>query len=240
VNRLKLVFLLSLFMLLVMPIFGVTTGELKIIKTVIKEGDVVFDVGANVGNWSKNVLAVCPKVKIYAFEPIPSIYSLLMKKFNNYKFFAYNIAFSSCAGNKEFYFYPKDSAKSGFYDREILRNVCSLVPRKIVVKVDTLSTFCERNNIIKIDFLKIDTEGEELHVLLGAKDLLEKNNISIIQFEYGGCYKDSGTTLREVYDLLSSFGYSLFKRTKKGLIKVEKWRDELEDFGYSNYLAMVE
>ena len=53
---------------------------------------------------------------------------------------------------------------------------------EIIVQQKKLSNFMEKNNIPKIDFLKIDTEGYELNVLLGLENHLKK--ISLIMFEH--------------------------------------------------------
>lgn len=160
-------------------------------------------------------------------------------KFLDRKFFPYNFAISNFIGKKDFYFYSKVSGLSGFYDRPILKEQFNLNSRVVTVEVNSLDLFCKRNNITYIDFLKIDTEGEEFKVLTGGYNLLKNNSIYAIQFEYGGCYVDSKTTLKEVYNLLSGLGYSLFRIIPEGLIKILKWRDELENFRYSNYLAVL-
>ena len=48
----------------------------------------------------------------------------------------------------------------------------------------TLDTFVEQHGIKNIDFLKIDTEGFELEVLQGAKQLLSEGKIGTVIFEY--------------------------------------------------------
>jgi len=214
-------------------------GELNVIRSLIRPGDLVFDVGANVGKWSDSVTSNVTDVTLYAFEPLPSVFDELSENFKNKNGFAYNLALSNFIGTKEFYYYHNHSTNSGFYDRKILREDYKLSPEEVRVRVDTLDVFCQKNEINKIDFLKIDTEGEELNVLLGAVNLLKARSISIIQFEYGGCYIDSKSTLREVYELLSGFGYSVYRIDYEGLIKISNWRDELENYKYSNYLAVV-
>ena len=47
--------------------------------------------------------------------------------------------------------------------------------------------------------MKIDVEGAELDVLLGAKELLNKGHIDYLQFEYGGTFVDANVTLRQVF-----------------------------------------
>ena len=107
------------------------------------------------------------------------------------------------------------------------------------MKTITLDSFCKKNQILHIDFLKIDTEGSELGVLLGAHNLLTNKQIEIIQFEYGGTYPDAGITLKEVYNLLEKNGYRVFRIIPNGLIQISRWRDALENARYSNYLAIA-
>ncbi|MBK8024283.1 MAG: FkbM family methyltransferase [Chloroflexi bacterium] len=53
------------------------------------------------------------------------------------------------------------------------------------VKVDTLDDYCARNAVESIDYLKIDVEGYEMEVMLGAESLLSSGQIGLIHFEYG-------------------------------------------------------
>jgi hypothetical protein len=55
--------------------------------------------------------------------------------------------------------------------------------RKTLVSLSTLGSFCRDHGIQRIDFLKIDTEGNELKVLQGAKSMLQSNSIHSIQLE---------------------------------------------------------
>jgi FkbM family methyltransferase len=63
--------------------------------------------------------------------------------------------------------------------------------------ISTVDTYCKEHNIGCIDFIKIDTEGYDYKVLLGAKDLLESTKIKHIQFEYWD-------GVRKFYELLSN------------------------------------
>lgn len=86
--------------------------------------------------------------------------------------------------------------------------------------------------------MKIDSEGAECDILQGALELLQKQKIDFIQFEYGQTYTDSKRTLKEAYDLLTHTGYTLFKIHRDGIVHVKSWFDWMENFYQSNYLAV--
>ena len=107
-----------------------------------------------------------------------------------------------------------------------------------MVEAMRLDTFCRQRSVERIDYLKIDTEGGEYDVLTGAEEMLRAGRVKFIQFEYGGTYPGANTSLKQVCEFLSSFGYSLFRILPDGLLHIPKWRDELETYRLSNYLAV--
>ena len=216
-------------------------GELTVIKKFISDGDRVFDVGANIGDWSVAVLKSHADITITAFEPIPKVYQQLrnnLAKWNHVIF--ENVALSNKTGTSSFNYYPKHSELSGIARRPILDKLLHALPEKITVKTQTLDEYCASKSIQHIDFLKIDTEGEEVSILNGAKSLIENHAISKIQFEYGGCFKDSKHTLKEACELLSQNGYVIFEIYPKGLAYIDRWSERLEDYKYTNFIAILE
>jgi len=108
---------------------------------------------------------------------------------------------------------------------------------KISVPTRSLDSFTKEHNINHIDFAKIDTEGAEANILYGGKNMVSNQNISCIQFEYGGCYPDANKTLYEVYQYLTAFGYKIYRIIDDGLIYINEWNNKIENSLYSNYLA---
>ena len=215
-------------------------GELNLIKNVVKNGHIVFDVGANIGGWSALVLAQKKLVKIYAFEPIPAIFKQMKKNIIIPTVFFYNLAIDNQVGDKDFIVYADNRGAtdwSSFYFRP---EIAAHIKETIKVKTQDLDSFCVQHGVDHIDFLKIDTEGNELAVLHGAKNLLQNKAVPVMQFEYGGTYPDAGITLKQVYDLLQGYGYTIFRILPDKLLKVSHWRQALENFTYSNYVAVLE
>ncbi len=216
-------------------------GELHLMQQLLRPNDLVFDVGANVGEWSLYALQVEPSIQLFSFEPLPLIYSDLkgkLAKYTNAEVF--NLALSDRSGKANFCYYDETydfSGLSGFFVREVLK--ADHKPPKII-RVDqlTLPDFCLEHNIDKIDFLKIDAEGAESMIIKGAREMIESQLITAIQFEYGGCYIDAKATLKEIYDLFVECDYAVFRIMPNGLIRIAQWGDHLEDFDLSNYVAV--
>lgn len=218
---------------------GSTNGEKNLIQNVIRSGDVVFDVGADIGDWSKHVLAKNKDVYLHVFEPIPAAFKVLEEKLNFHNVYLHNIAISQEVGNADFFVYLGHSGLtdcSSLYCRPVIEHC---LKGKINVETQSLDHFCVVNNIDHIDLLKLDTEGAEWFIFLGAQELLNRRAITLIQFEYGGCNIDSKTTLQQMYELLTSKGYSVYRIVPNGLVEIHTWDPKLENFQYSNYFASL-
>lgn len=85
--------------------------------------------------------------------------------------------------------------------------------------------------------LKIDAEGYDLHVLLGARGLLESRRIGVVQFEYNAPWARAGSTLSFAFQLLRGAGYRVFLLKAGGLYRFEPDRVG-EYFHYSNFVAL--
>src|SRR6185436_3522307 len=87
-----------------------------------------------------------------------------------------------------------------------------------------------------VDFLKIDTEGNELKVLKGAQSLLQKNAIRAIQFEFNEMNVVSRVFLRDFYDILA--GYTFYRLLPDGLLPLGRYSARNEIFAFQNIFAV--
>lgn len=85
---------------------------------------------------------------------------------------------------------------------------------EITAQTQTLDNFCALNNIPKIDLLKLDTDGTEFEVLLGAKNLLSKGKIGLIYTEISGFKKIFNNKVEEIVNLLAEYDFELKKSYK--------------------------
>jgi FkbM family methyltransferase len=81
----------------------------------IQDGDTIFDVGANVGIFGVRALQKGDHIKVFAFEPIPTIFVCLeqnAKDFGTDRFVPLNCGLSSSNGEMTFTYYPNSPALS--------------------------------------------------------------------------------------------------------------------------------
>ena len=163
-------------------------------KLVVLNLKTIIDIGAHKGEFLNNIISLKKKIKVYSFEPQSKIFKEFKNNFKNKKnIFIYNLAISNVCKNKRLNINIKTST-STFSDynensywkktKDFLLagiNKSSIINSEIIKSI-TLDKFCKKKNIKNIDLLKIDTEGHEFEVLLGAKNLL-KNDIKYILIE---------------------------------------------------------
>jgi FkbM family methyltransferase len=224
------------------PLDLVNEEELLVIANYIKDGDVIFDVGAHKGEWSRIALDNYKNLKVYLFEAIPEIFDKLSIEIYNYKenndIILENFAIGDKIEQRTFYYYEEIPGLSGYYRRsKATEDIINITPKEIINgKVFTLDNYCKALNINKINILKIDTEGADFDVMKGAKGLIEAGKIDAIEFEYGGCWQENGTKLEDAYYFLVDRGYEILKATKEGLVPFVFTALE-ENYNFAIFLA---
>lgn len=217
------------------------SGELWVVNTIIKDSaqrsPIIFDVGANVGEYSSLILSRVPAARLYCFEPAQTTFKKLL---NNLRQQQQAKLFNFGFGDREeiitLYSDAEASGLASVYRRRLdHRNITMNHQEEIHLK--TLDGFCESQQITHIDLLKLDVEGHELKVLKGAQNLINSNAIDFIQFEFGGTDIDSRTFFQDFFYLLNP-RYKIHRVLKDGLAPIEVYSESLEVFGYTNYLAI--
>ncbi len=209
-------------------------GEAWLVKNLAKDSSVFIDVGANVGTWTDFFLkSMSNEGKGILFEPSEqAIYKLRQHFAQKSSIELVNAAVSDISGEMSFFEEPNSGETSS-----LVEGFSNSTASKKLVKVVTLDDEVEKRSLEHIDFLKIDTEGYDLHVLRGTSRLLENNKIDVIQFEYNSPWAFAGSTLAEAFRLLKSFGYKVFLLKSTGLFEFN-YASYGEYFEYSNFIAI--
>jgi FkbM family methyltransferase len=221
-----------------------SNGEAMVIQHILPHCTIAFDAGANTGDWSRHALKANTNLTIYAFEPVPHVFSQLADNisFKAFNFHPNQLGLSDLDSQKAFYVYATTSdtvQMSSCYRREedIEKRIGS-TPSKITIDTKRIDSFCAAQGISHIDYLKIDTEGSEFDVIKGASGMLQNNSIGVIQFEYGGTYLSAHIKLQDIFLLFEGYGYKIFRILPDKLISISAWRAELENYRYANFLAV--
>jgi FkbM family methyltransferase len=139
--------------------------------------ETVLDIGANVGQSTLAFARWFPATTIWSFEPFEEPFRELARATHSVNARCYKLAFAAEPGTATVELAPTSVNNS-------LRNDTENAGGE-TVRVATLDTFAEEHAIVRIDFLKIDTEGFDLEVLKGAERLLRSAAIAFVQVEAG-------------------------------------------------------
>ncbi len=207
---------------------------------ILRKNAIVFDVGANIGKWSKLFREYNSSAFIYQFEPQPSCgneIAALNIKDSELVRMAVGKSFStapfySARGN--------DPTASLHQRRDSFLGNCDYCA--INVSVIALDDFVVERGIDFIDYLKLDIEGHELSALEGCGRLLSEKRVGCIAFEFGSSNVNSRTYFRDFWELLKPLSFHFFRILPSGRLYsvLEYYEDEEYFRGVSNYIAISE
>lgn len=202
---------------------------------------VVFDVGANVGNWTRSLLTqsgVPPSLRVHAFEPFSGTFSQLTRNIADAelqeKVLLTQSAVSSIDGTAEFHSLGAGAGRNSLHSIPDAKEPAQIVS----VPTVTLDTYCTTRGIDRISLLKIDTEGHDIDVIAGAMGLLRRGAIDILQFEYNWRWIAARHYLADAFDVLAPLGYEIGKVTPEAIEFYPAWHHELETFREANFIAV--
>lgn len=184
----------------------------KVYKTFLPNTpiEIIFDVGANIGQTAKLFRASFPGADIFCFEPFHKNFETLKENLSRQpRTRSFQIALGDFSGVKEVLVdnIPGSQYNSLAPGRQFqLQGSSFTVERVKCMKGDD---FCKIHHISKIDILKTDTEGFDLAVLTGFAEMLSSKRIAAICIEVGFLSDTSHTPLRNVTDVLADYGYGL-------------------------------
>ena len=172
------------FMDLISCIKGVILEDQYSIKKFTKNSSIIIDAGANLGIFSFFAHHLNKESKIYAFEPTKKIFDLLSKNVKNNNLqdniYPQNFALGDKKGAAEIVINNEESFGSlgmggnVVSDSGLMKNKAVGGTQKETIQMTTIDDFVEKNNLKKVDFIKIDTEGYEKQVIKGAENTINQ------------------------------------------------------------------
>jgi FkbM family methyltransferase len=190
--------------------------ETEIVKQEIKKGDVVLDLGANIGYYTLIFAQlVGEEGRVFAFEPDDTNFNLLKRnvEINGYK----NVtlvqkAVSHQTERVKLYLHEENKGMHNIYEPDS--------PDSPAIEIETVSLddFLE-SYTEKIDFIKMDIEGSELDAIEGMSSILQKSkNVKLMVEFFPLGIKRLGLSPEQLLDRLVEHRFKLYhinKQTKR-------------------------
>jgi FkbM family methyltransferase len=174
------------------------------IEEYVKPGEVLYDVGANIGAYTLLAAVAVPELRVVSFEPSPANFAALCA----------NLELNEVGGRvTPIPLALGDHPRAARLDRDAA--VPGTSPRfdddvgheeAIVVLVDRLDDVVERFGLPTPDHVKLDVDGSELEVLAGAESLLAGTGVRSVMAEL-----ERGREA-DLVERLNGFGFELVKR----------------------------
>jgi len=176
-----------------------------------KNNPIVIDVGCNIGEFSKLVFKYNNRSVIHAFDLHRNLSPILNKKFKAYKFNFSQIALSNYSGESSVVSKTKNDRKAFITKKSTLKKY---------IKVDKLDNVLKEFKFTSVAIIKIDTEGNDYKVLLGAEKILRITDLVI--FEVMFKILEYGNTPQDAINFLKGLDFRYFYRSTKyfGLVPI--------------------
>ncbi len=202
-------------------------GEYALIDHLAAKITTFVDVGANVGEWSDHMFKHA-NAKGFIYEPSRTCVQKLKERFKGKDAVIRDVAVSDHVGTA--IFAQEDNCGEG---SSLVDGSAPGQGNCTEVSITTLDAEF-KNSPLRIDYLKIDTEGYDLKVLRGAHEVITKARF--VQFEYNSHWASVGSTLADAIRYLNHLGFTVFLVRSTGLhpLRYEVWNDF---FRYSNFFA---
>ncbi len=206
---------------------------------------VLFDVGANVGEWTRaavtgaHAASITDRVEVHAFEPVDTTFEILRENLSNIpagsNVILVNKAMSDQEGSTDIFVFGEGGGTNSLHSDKLAPETS-----KRTIQLTTLDQYCHDHLIEYVHFAKCDTEGHDVNVLRGATELLKQERLMVFQFEYNHRWVYSRHYLKDVFDLMEHTRYRIGKVVPDGIELFQEWHPEMERFFEGNYIILHE
>jgi len=191
---------------------------------------IVFDIGANKGDWAYAFSQIFRNSKIFCFEPHPDSFDIIKSRLQKHKYIEIvNLALSNVVGKTPLY-----TIKNLWGGASIIPDAVNKHIYPVEVNVTTLDEFCRLHNIMP-DVIKIDVEGAEMLVLKGGINTIQR--VKIVEFEFGMTQYKLKLYFKDFFEFFSENGFQIARISRKRIIKVPIYDPSEEYFRTTNYIA---
>jgi FkbM family methyltransferase len=191
----------------------VTQEMVSFFKKFIKRGDMVIDIGANIGDTTVPMALAAGKEGItLGFDPNPLVFKILQKNatLNPTKQNIVPLRYAITVKEEEFYYVSSEASfgNGGISPVKQSHHGKFVYPEKI--KGINLQKYLETNypdKVSNLSFIKIDTEGYDKEILKSIADLVKKYKPVVVAESFG---KSSNEDKAELFNIFDGIGYDVY------------------------------
>ena len=168
----------------------------------------VIDVGSHQGEFASELYQILPEAKFYCFEPLRSNFIELQSNLNFPSFKLFNLAVGDRQGNLEMYHNNFSPSSSILKCSELHKETFpfSGVEQLEKIEINTLDEIFKGIELKGNILLKIDVQGYEDKVLMGAENILARVNFVVVETSFRELYEGQ-VLFTNIYEFLSKRGF---------------------------------
>jgi FkbM family methyltransferase len=179
-------------------------GTTTLVKKLLKRGMIAADVGAHAGYYTRLFARLVGKRgKVYAFEPTPTVFSILEVNTQRYRNVQrFNLALLDKEGLIEFHKSCNSQTNSVWPSNARGGSIGS-----VLVRASSLDNIVGE---VSPDLVKIDVEGAELEVLRGMRRVLSRTKDIVLIVEWNpACLVGRGSDPSLLIDTIKGYGFNI-------------------------------
>lgn len=213
-------------------------GELRGRLASLTRRAVIFDVGANVGDYAHEVSETFgAQVELHCFEPSKATFEELKRRTATIEGVVLNqLGVGSTTTSATLYTDGDGSTLASLYPRDLERFDREMNQTE-TIELITVDDYCRTRSIDHIDLLKLDIEGNEFEALKGAARMIDEGRIDFIQLEFGATTLAARVSFHDLWTLLSP-RFEIYRIVRHGLHPIRRYEESCELFMYQNLVAV--
>lgn len=184
----------------------------------ISEDSVIIDVGAHAGQFARLFSGMAPKGQVWSFEPSEYARSVMtsaaaIRRIDNITLVPMGL--SDAPGELVLHTPVKKAGGLGFGAAHLGEDDGSRPTIAQTVRLTTLDAFVAERGIARVDFIKADIEGWELHALRGAEQVLARDEPALFLEVSDAHLVRAGESAQGLFDWLGARGYAAYSTDRQ-------------------------
>ncbi len=185
-------------------------GLLPVLRPLVPDDGVVFDVGGHAGQFAKLFAGLVPRGRVFSFEPGGYALSILtrvvrLRRLSNVTVVPTGL--SDAAGSAVLHMPVKASGSYGFGLSHLGADETRRRQRDEEISLTTIDAFCDQQALHRLDFIKADIEGWELRMLTGGARAIARFRPVILLEVSAAHLARAGDTVEDLWKFLENLGY---------------------------------